>query len=103
MPIACSLSATEMRDREVELLAKFRSAAMATEELRDGYVFRMPGDGAWIMLIAELIVAERECCPFLTFEMSAHAHMGPLIVRVLGPGAAKEFIKTILCRTEAPP
>jgi hypothetical protein len=36
---------------------------METEELQEGYAFRLPGDGGWIRLTAELIVAERECCP----------------------------------------
>jgi hypothetical protein len=79
IPVACTVSTTELREREVERLAKFRSAVIATEELPDGYAFRVPGDGGCTTLIAELIVAERECCPFLTFEMSAHPQMGSRI------------------------
>jgi hypothetical protein len=62
-PIACSLTNVEWRDREATLLAQFRCAVMETEELQEGYAFRLPGDGGWIRLMAELIVAERECCP----------------------------------------
>jgi hypothetical protein len=71
-----------------------------TEELQDGYAFRLPGDTEWIKLIAELIVAERECCPFLTFEVATLPNMGPVIVRVvrvIGPAGAKEFLRTVLC------
>jgi hypothetical protein len=102
IPVVCSLSATELREREVELLAKFRSAVIETEELHDGYAFRVPGDGGLITLIAELIVAERECCPFLTFELTAQPNMGPVLVRVTGPNGAKGFLKTILCNPESP-
>ena len=102
IPVACSLSASELREREVEFLAKFRSAVIATEELPDGYAFRVPAGGGCITLIAELIVAERECCPFLTFEMSAHPQMGPVIVRMFGPGGAKGFLETILCNPKRP-
>ena len=102
IPVACSLSAAELREREGELLDKFRSVVIATEELPDGYAFHVPGDGGCITLIAELIVAERECCPFLTFELSAHPHRGPVIVRVFGPGGAKGFLKAILCNPEGP-
>lgn len=97
-PIACSLTTIELRDREATLLAQFRSAVIETEELQEGYAFRLPGDGEWICLIAELIVAERECCPFLTFEMAALPNMGPVIVKVIGPPGTKEFVSTTLLR-----
>ncbi len=93
-PIACSLTTVELRDREATLLAQFRSAVIETEELQEGYAFRLPGDGEWIGLIAELIVAERECCPFLAFEMAALPNMGPVIVRVIGPAGTKEFLRS---------
>jgi hypothetical protein len=99
-PIACSLTTVEWRDREATLLAQFRSAVIETEELQEGYAFRLPGDGEWIGLIAELIVAERECCPFLAFEVAALPNMGPVIVRVIGPAGTKEFLRTILCKPE---
>ena len=101
-PIACSLTTVELRDREATLLAQFRSAVIETEELQEGYAFRLQGDGEWIGLIAELIVAERECCPFLAFEMAALPNMGPVIVRVIGPAGTKEFLRAVLCKPEAP-
>jgi hypothetical protein len=101
MPIACCLTSAELREREATLLAQFRSAVIDTEELPDGYAFRLPGDGKWIATIAELIVAERECCPFLIFEFAAQPSMGPVIVRVTGPAGAKAFLKTVLCKPVA--
>jgi hypothetical protein len=68
---------------------------IGTEELPDGYAFRVPGDGKWIAVVAELIVAERECCPF-TFELAAYPNMGPVIVRITGPAGTKDFLRTIL-------
>jgi hypothetical protein len=101
MPIACCLTSAELREREATLLAQFRSAVIETEELTDGYGFRLPSDGKWIGLIAELIVAERECCPFLTFEFVAQPSMGPIIVRATGPAGTKDFLKTVLCKPDA--
>jgi len=94
--IACSLTRSEFHDREARLLAQFRSAIVEAKELQEGYTFRLPNDDNWIMLVAELIVAERECCPFLTFELTALPNRGPLIVRVIGPPGDKEFVKTVL-------
>jgi len=71
LPIVCSLTSAELREREATFLAQFRSAIIKTEELQDGYAFRIPGDGDSIRRAAELIVTERECCPFFVFEVSA--------------------------------
>lgn len=101
MPTACCLTSAELRQREATLLAQFRSAVIGTEELRDGYAFRVPGDGKRIKMIAEMIVAERECCPFLTFELVAQPSLGPVIVRVTGPAGTKDFLKTVLCTPDA--
>jgi hypothetical protein len=100
VPIACSLSDVEFRRREATLLAQFKSAVTATEELPDGYAFRMPGDQKGIEVAADLIVAERECCPFLAFELVAEPNRGPVIVRVTGPAGTKDFLKAMLCKPE---
>ena len=99
-PIACSLTTGELHNREATLLALFRSAVLEMEELQDGFAVRLPGDGKSISLLAELMVAERECCPFLTFEMLALPKMGPVIVRVVGPAGTKEFLRTMLCKPD---
>lgn len=100
VPVACCLSDAELRKREATLLAHFKSALIATEELPDGYVFRVPGDKKWMAVVWELMVAERECCPFLTFELTAQPNIGPLSVRVTGPAGTKDFLKTIFCNSE---
>jgi len=43
-PIACSLTTAELREREATLLAQFGSALIETEELSDGYAFRVPSN-----------------------------------------------------------
>lgn len=98
LPVACSLTAIELSDRKASLLAQFESRAFETKELQEGYAFRLPGDGKSIELIAELIVAERECCPFLAFELIAEPNLGPVTVRVTGATGTKEFLRTILGR-----
>ena len=101
MPITCCLTSAELREREATLLAEFKAAVIETEELADGYAFRVPGDRKAVAMIAEMIVAERECCPFLTFELVAQPGMGPVIVRVTGPVGAKDFLKTVFCGPNA--
>ena len=95
-PVACCLSDAEFRKREATLLAQFKSALTATEELPDGYSFRIPGERRWLALVADLIMAERECCPFLTFQLTAEPKMGALTIRITGPDGTKPFLKSIL-------
>jgi hypothetical protein len=109
MPMACCLTSAELGERAATILAQFRSAVIGMEELQDGYAFRLPGDrkwiatiAKWIATIAKMIVAERECCPFLTFGLIAQPGMGPVIVRVTGPAGAKDFSRTLLSRWGAP-
>ena len=95
IPILCSLTSAELRERETTLLAQFRSAVVETEELQEGYAFRLRADGKLIGVIAELIVAERECCPFLTLEVVAQPNKGHVILRVAGPAGTKEFVRNV--------
>lgn len=95
-PVACCLTDEELRNREATLLAQFRSAMIATEELADGYQFRIPGDKKWLVVAAELIAAERECCPFLRFELTAEPAMRAVTVRMTGPSGTKAFLESIL-------
>ena len=96
IPLACCLSDAELCKRKATIIAQFNSAVIATEELPDGYAFQLSGDKKGIGVVAELIVAERECCPFLTFVLTAQPNIGPVSVRVTGPAGAKDFLKTIL-------
>lgn len=98
IPVDCCLSDAELRKRVETLLAQFASAVIATEELPDGYVFQVPGDKKWMAAVWEAIAAERECCPFLTFELTALPNRGLVTVRVTGPAGTKDFFKTILSR-----
>lgn len=96
LPLVCSLTTRELHDRVGKLLAQFRSALVETEELQDGYTVRLPGDADSLLCAGNVIVAERECCPFLAFELVAEPNKGPVIVRVTGPSGTKEFLRTIL-------
>jgi hypothetical protein len=96
IPVACCLSDEELRTREATLLAEFKSALIATEELADGFLFRISGDKKRIAVVMNLIMAERECCPFLKFELVAEPGMGPVTLRMTGPPGTKEIIKSFL-------
>ena len=96
IPVACALSDPQMREREATLIAHFRSGVISVAELTDGYAFHLPGDRKWLTLVSELMIAERECCPFLTFQLTAEPNSGTLTLAVSGPAGSKEFLKSLL-------
>jgi len=96
--IACTLTDAEFREREALLLGRFKAAVSQVTELADGFAFSAPGEKEWISILAEVITAERECCPFLRFELTAEPNLGPVTLSVTGPVAAKPFLKKLLCR-----
>ncbi len=96
IPVACCLGDVEYRQREATLFAQFKSAATATEPLANGFLFRLPGDESSISLLAELMIAERECCRFLRFEMVAEPDLGEVTLRMSGPDGTKEFLQALL-------
>ena len=70
-------------------------AKLSLESMSNCYAFRMPGHRENLALVAELMLAERDC-PFLKFELTGDANMGPLVLRVTGSGGTREFLNSIL-------
>ncbi|RIK37222.1 MAG: hypothetical protein DCC58_18250 [Chloroflexi bacterium] len=89
---ACALSAPELRARRNDLARDLFPSVSAVVELPDGYALEFPGERHRLLELAELVAFERECCPFLRFELDCAPESGPLLLRVRGPQAAKEFI-----------
>lgn len=100
LPIACKLSdPREVSDRK-ELLGSVFAQVRWVKELEDGYIFGFPGSAGWAEKLIEIVNAERECCPFLTFEVLFEPDGGQISLRVTGPEDAKAFIEMELM---APP
>ena len=90
--IACSLSAAEQAERGQEFERLFADAE-AVSELAEGYALRFPNQDGWIARAAELIVAERKCCPFFRFTLDFEQDGGPVWLHVAGPSEVKAFIR----------
>lgn len=92
LPIACSLTGREAASRK-DSTAKILLRSLRVLEIENGYEFVFPGDSELVSRITELVVAERKCCLFLTFEILFEAAEGPIRLRVTGPDGAKDFIR----------
>lgn len=93
MPIACGLGGREQRERREELSREVFSGCLKTDELDEGYEFVFPGEAGWAEKLVRFVASERECCPFLSFEMIFEPGQGPISLRVRGPEGAKELAR----------
>jgi hypothetical protein len=98
LPIACDMTALDasQRERQQALMKTFHASIQETEEIEDGYAFRLQGDAETILAAAEFITIERLCCPFLTFELAVGTPDDSVWLRIRGATGVKEFIKAEL-------
>lgn len=92
-PVACSLSEEQERERRDELTRDLFALSTGTTELDDGYEYAFPEGAALAKQLVGFVVEERECCPFLVFELFFEPDRGPIRLRVRGPEGAKEFLR----------
>ena len=91
----CRLAGAEFRDR-VTASRKVLRSTQSRNELRGGYLFEFEASSERLHQLAELIDAERQCCPFLTFTLAVPAQGRPFRLEITGPDGAKGFIRTEL-------
>jgi hypothetical protein len=95
LPIACTLAPVELAARREGLLPGLAARALSREVVRDGVCWRFAPSGELLSLIARVIDAERQCCPFLRFELTVEPGGGPLGLAVTGPAGTREFLETV--------
>jgi hypothetical protein len=96
LPIACKLTGSDFQQRRAGLLKTVASGVLETKELEDGYAYRFPSGMRWLNTLAELITVERECCPFLRFNLRLEPAEGPIWLELTGPPGTKDFLNSIL-------
>jgi len=96
LPIACKLTDSDFQQRRAGLLRTVASGVVETKELEDGYAYRFPSSVSWLATLAELITVERECCPFLRFNLRLEPAEGPIWLELTGPPGTKDFLNPIL-------
>jgi hypothetical protein len=95
LPLACSLSADQLRERSLENEALF-ARARDVEELADGYRYTFSAGDAPELLA--FILAERDCCPVFTFDLTFPSPHRAVHLAVRG----RDGVKEILRRSVAP-
>ncbi len=96
------LAADEMTLRIAEV-SNLLQQATEIQECDDGYVFELPGNAVVACRLLAFIIAERECCSFISFELTFQQDQGPIVVRIGGSDELKAMVRTLsLLRAEKP-
>jgi hypothetical protein len=95
LPIACTLTAAELKQRRAGLLPGLLARARERHPVSNGYRWLLsPADD--LSALIPVIETERRCCRFLRFVVSAEADGGPLSLEVTGPPGTREFLDQLL-------
>jgi len=86
------LDEAEITERRRTLLDLVRSAVLNVTSLPLGYAYRFQPTSEILPLLSRLVDLERQCCPFLTFKITAEAGNQPICLEVTGPDGAKTLI-----------
>ena len=91
-PIACTLTERELRARQQEVSPLFEHV-QRVRELSDGYAFAFPPDASRAHDLLDLVLAERACCAFFTFELTVPAPHDAVWLELRGSVEIKEFVR----------
>jgi hypothetical protein len=89
LPIACTLTEEQLRERRREVLEPFRADTYQRIELANGYAYELPPEK--FLDIARLLDLERQCCQFLTFKIIVEPRQD-VRLEITGPPDAKNTI-----------
>jgi hypothetical protein len=96
VPIVCSLDARDLAARLVSLREDIFRDAAAIERLPDGLRCRFNAGEDVLKRLGAFIDAERQCCRFLRFALTAEPDVGCVTLDMTGPPGSAEFLAAML-------
>ncbi|MGH9971292.1 MAG: hypothetical protein ACREBG_26350 [Pyrinomonadaceae bacterium] len=94
LPVACSLSGSELQERRRDVLQRVKDVVAEVRELEDGFLYRFSPEARFAEL-ASLVELEHQCCPFLAFRITVEPGAGPISLELTGPPGTKDFLKEL--------
>ena len=94
--IACRLIGAELAARKAAISAELLDHADAIEELPDGFALHFKNGDPWAERALEFVRLERQCCPFIRFEIMIEPDDGPVVLLMRGNDQVKHFMNSEL-------
>src|SRR4051812_1163244 len=76
--LACRLIGPELAARKANITEELLAHVEETVERENAFSFRLPASEPWPQRVFEFVAAERQCCPFFTFDVRFEPNDGPL-------------------------
>jgi hypothetical protein len=94
LPVVCTLTPDTIATRKAGVLPGLVQRADGREEVADGIRFRLPPDA--LSAVLTTVEAERQCCRFLSFDISIEPDGGPIWLSLSGPPGTRDFLSALL-------
>jgi len=92
LPVACTLSEPELAKRRAGLFTDLARRRQEVRWLSEGVTLRYSSEQGTLALLGEFIQLERQCCPFLRFQLTVAPGGGPIWLELTGPPGTREFL-----------
>jgi amino-acid N-acetyltransferase len=102
LPIACTLTPSDLEGRRDDLLVGLVKTAERSEATDVGYRFQFAASSEALARIGNVIDAERQCCRFLRFQLTVEPDLGPMWLEVAGPPGTADFLTDMLVKEVQP-
>jgi len=94
-PIACRLTDAELRARREGLLAQARASVVSASWTDEGLTLEFEATPATLAIVLEVVQVERQCCPFLRFQVDAGPDGYPIALAITGPPGTRTFLESL--------
>ena len=92
IPIACSLSGPELRERQQTVIAELRGYIRHVAERADGYALDLTPSDEAIDAAMTFVRLERRCCPFLRFTLTIEPGDAHVVLTLTGGPGVRDFL-----------
>jgi hypothetical protein len=92
--IACKISVFDSKERKhYDQLRKELTEIMSVIEISNGYTFIFPNQPSLLVKIAEWILLENRCCPFIKFSLNASGESDSIRLELTGNEEVKNLLR----------
>lgn len=93
IPIACTLTPTDLQERKSGSLTALFEQVKAVQSLPNGYAFQFPSSDDIVAQLFQFVQQERQCCAFFQFDLSFAPQNGEIWLKLTGGEGVKAFIE----------
>jgi hypothetical protein len=92
----CKLTSPELRERKATVLASLKKQVVEKKELDNGFAYKFTNSQAILDELNSFVKDEKECCDFLSFEITTSPDKKETWLKISGADGVKDFLTSEL-------